>query len=224
LVAKFDGISKIIMTSELDFFTQRGFGLTMGYGHRPAVLVIDMIQAFTNPDTMLGANLDTQIEATQNLLRSARARGLPVIFSTVSYDDIGLKDAGIWALKQRGVMDLRTGTPEVELDQRLQRMPSEEWLVKKYASCFFGTDLSSRLLSQGIDTLLIAGCTTSGCVRATAVDALQTGFRAMVIRECVGDRSKSSHDQSLFDLHAKYADVVGLDETCAYIEKLPSLL
>ena len=212
------------MTSELDFFTQRGFGLTIGFGHRPAVLVIDMIRAFTNPDTMLGANLDAQIEATQNLLRIARARSLPVIFSTVSYDDVDLKDAGIWALKQRGVMDLRTGTPEVELDQRLQRMPSEGWLVKKYASCFFGTDLSSRLLSQGIDTLLIAGCTTSGCVRATAVDALQTGFRAMVIRECVGDRSKSAHDQSLFDLHAKYADVVGLDETYAYIEKLPSLL
>lgn len=212
------------MTSELDFFTQRGFGLTIGFGHRPAVLVIDMIRAFTNPDTMLGANLDAQIEATQNLLSIARARSIPVIFSTVSYDDVDLKDAGIWALKQRGVMDLRTGTPEVELDQRLQRMPSEGWLVKKYASCFFGTDLNSRLLSQGIDTLLIAGCTTSGCVRATAVDALQTGFRAMVVRECVGDRSKSAHDQSLFDLHAKYADVVGLDETCAYIEKLPSLL
>ena len=212
------------MTSELDFFTQRGFGLTIGFGHRPAVLVIDMIRAFTNPDTMLGANLDAQIEATQNLLSIARARSIPVIFSTVSYDDVDLKDAGIWALKQRGVMDLRTGTPEVELDQRLQRMPSEGWLVKKYASCFFGTDLNSRLLSQGIDTLLIAGCTTSGCVRATAVDALQTGFRAMVVRECVGDRSKSAHDQSLFDLHAKYADVVGLDETCAYIEKLPPLL
>jgi hypothetical protein len=125
------------MTSELDFFTQRGFGLTIGFGHRPAVLVIDMIRAFTNPDTMLGANLDAQIEATQNLLSIARARSIPVIFSTVSYDDVDLKDAGIWALKQRGVMDLRTGTPEVELDQRLQRMPSEGWLVKKYASCFF---------------------------------------------------------------------------------------
>jgi nicotinamidase-related amidase len=212
------------MKTEFDFFTQRGFGLTIGYGLRPAVLVIDMIRAFTNPDAMLGANLDAQIEATQNLLKSARARGLPVIFSTVSYDDVDLKDAGIWALKQRGVMNLRTGTAEVELDPRLQRKPSEGWLVKKYASCFFGTDLSSRLVSQGVDTLLIAGCTTSGCVRATAVDALQTGFRAMVIRECVGDRSRNAHDQSLFDLHAKYADVVGLDETCAYIEKLPSLL
>jgi len=191
------------MTNELDFFTQRGFGLTIGYGHRPAVLVIDMIRAFTNPDAMLGANL-------------------PVIFSTVSYDDVDLKDAGIWALKQRGVMNLRAGTAEVELDPRLHRMSSEGWLVKKYASCFFGTDLTSRLLSQGVDTLLIAGCTTSGCVRATAVDALQTGFRAMVIRECVGDRSKNAHDQSLFDLHAKYADVVGLGETCAYIENLHS--
>lgn len=212
------------MTNELDFFTQRGFGLTIGYGHRPAVLVIDMIRAFTNPDAMLGANLDSQIKATQNLLKSARSRGLPVIFSTVNYDDVDLKDAGIWALKQRGVMNLRAGTAEVELDPRLQRMPSEGWLVKKYASCFFGTDLTSRLLSQGVDTLLIAGCTTSGCVRATAVDALQTGLRAMVIRECVGDRSKNAHDQSLFDLHAKYADVVGLDATCAYIEKLPSPL
>ena len=210
------------MTNEFDFFTQRGFGLTIGYGHRPAVLVIDMIRAFTNPDAMLGANLDSQIKATQNLLRSSRSRGLPVIFSTVSYDDVDLKDAGIWALKQRGVMNLRAGTAEVELDPRLHRMSSEGWLVKKYASCFFGTDLTSRLLSQGVDTLLIAGCTTSGCVRATAVDALQTGFRAMVIRECVGDRSKNAHDQSLFDLHAKYADVVGLGETCAYIENLYS--
>lgn len=212
------------MTNEFDFFTQRGFGLTIGYGHRPAVLVIDMIRAFTNPDAMLGANLDSQIKATQNLLKSARSRSLPVIFSTVSYDDVDLKDAGIWALKQRGVMNLRAGTAEVELDPRLHRMSSEGWLVKKYASCFFGTDLTSRLLSQGVDTLLIAGCTTSGCVRATAVDALQTGFRAMVIRECVGDRSKNAHDQSLFDLHAKYADVVGLGETCAYIENLHSPL
>ena len=224
MVAQFDGLGAVTVSADKEFFAQRGFGQTIGFGKRPALLVIDMIQAFTHPEAMLGANLDAQIEATQNLLSIARARSIPVIFSTVSYDDVDLKDAGIWALKQRGVMDLRTGTPEVELDQRLQRMPSEGWLVKKYASCFFGTDLSSRLLSQGIDTLLIAGCTTSGCVRATAVDALQTGFRAMVVRECVGDRSKSAHDQSLFDLHAKYADVVGLDETCAYIEKLPPLL
>lgn len=208
-------------STEQAFFAQRGFGLPIGFGQRPAVLVIDMIQAFTDPHAMLGAPLSAQIEATQALLASARARGLPIFFSTVSYDDDDFKDAGIWALKQKGVMTLRAGTPGVELDSRLQRLPGEGWLVKKYASCFFGTDLTSRLLSRGVDTLLLAGCTTSGCVRASAVDALQTGLRPMVVRECVGDRSQAAHDQSLFDLQAKYADVVGLDTTCRYIDQLP---
>lgn len=208
-------------SSEQAFFAQRGFGLTIGFGRRPAVLVIDMIQAFTDPQAMLGAELSPQIGATQVLLAAARARGLPVFFSTVSYDDADFRDAGIWALKQKGVMTLRAGTPAVELDPRLQRLPGEGWLVKKYASCFFGTDLTSRLLSRGVDTLLLAGCTTSGCVRASAVDALQSGLRPMVVRECVGDRSPAAHDQSLFDLQAKYADVVGLDEACRYLEQLP---
>ncbi len=208
------------ISGEQDFFAQRGFGLSSGFGRRPAVLVIDMIQAFTDPKAMLGAELSPQIVATQALLTSARARGLPIFFSTVSYDDVDFRDAGIWALKQKGVMTLRAGTPAVELDPRLQRLPGEGWLVKKYASCFFGTDLTSRLLSRGVDTLVLAGCTTSGCVRASAVDALQSGLRPMVVRECVGDRSRSAHEQSLFDLQAKYADVVGLDETCRYIEQL----
>lgn len=211
------------MSADKEFFAQRGFGQTIGFGKRPALLVIDMIQAFTHPEAMLGANLDAQISATQVLLASARARNLPIFFSTVSYDDADFKDAGIWALKQRGVMSLRAGTPEVELDPRLQRLPGESWLVKKYASCFFGTDLSSRLFSQGIDTLLMAGCTTSGCVRASAVDALQTGLRPMVVRECVGDRSQNAHEQSLFDLQAKYADVVSLSQTCRYIDQLTPL-
>jgi maleamate amidohydrolase len=185
------------------------------------VLVIDMIRAFTDSTAMLGANLDSQIEATQRLLAAARASDVPVIFSTVSYEEADLRDAGIWALKQKGLMTLRAGTPGVELDQRLQRQPGEGWLVKKYASCFFGTDLTSRLVTRSVDTLLVAGCTTSGCVRASVVDALQTGLRPMVVRECVGDRSQAAHEQSLFDLQAKYADIVGLEETCRYIEELP---
>lgn len=209
------------VSREQAFFRERGFGLSIGFGRRPAVLVVDMIQAFTDPGAMLGADLDAQIASTKTLLASARAAGLPVIYSTVSYEDADFKDAGIWALKQKGVMTLRAGTQAVELDRRLQRLAGEGLLVKKYASCFFGTDLTSRLLSRGVDTLLLAGCTTSGCVRASAVDALQTGFRPMVVRECVGDRSQAAHDQSLFDLQAKYADVVALDETCRYIEQLP---
>lgn len=210
------------MSNEQEFFAKRGFGLTIGFGRRPAVLVVDMIRAFTDPTSMLGANLDPQIKAIQSLLTCARARSLPVIFSTVSYEEADFRDAGIWALKQKGVMSLRAGTNAVELDERLDRLAGEGWLIKKYASCFFGTDLTSRLVSAGIDTLLIVGCTTSGCVRASAVDALQNGFRPMVVRECVGDRSQAAHEQSLFDLQAKYADVVGLEDSCHYIEQLPA--
>ena len=200
-----------------EFFRQRGFGLRIGFGERPALIVIDLIKAFTDAGRMLGANLDSQIEATNALLHVAHERKMPVIFSTVIYEDADFKDAGIWALKQKGVVTLKAGTDGVELDSRLDARKTDTLLVKKYASCFFGTDLVSRLLAHQIDTLLIAGCTTSGCVRATAVDACQTGFRPMVVREAVGDRSVAAHDQSLFDLNAKYADVVSLEETLQYL-------
>jgi maleamate amidohydrolase len=203
---------------ELAFFQQRGFGQRIGFGLRPALLVIDMINAFTDPSMPLGANLDAQIAVINRLLLAAHARDVPVIFSTVSYDDFLQKDAGIWALKQSGVSTLAAGSAGVLVDRRLDKRQSDGLLVKKYASCFFGTDLVSRLVAQGVDTLIIAGCTTSGCVRASAVDACQNGFRPMVVREAVGDRSETAHAQSLFDLDAKYADVVTLQDTLSYLQ------
>ena len=128
-----------------------------------------------------------------------------------------LRDAGLWGIKMKGSLTLKAGTEAIEVDPRLDMRPTDSLLVKKYASCFFGTDLVSRLMNQRVDTLIITGCTTSGCVRATAVDAVQNGFRPMVVREAVGDRSAPAHEQSLFDLNAKYADVVGLDETLQYM-------
>lgn len=202
---------------EEDFFRERGFGLRIGFGERPALLVIDLVKAFTDPSRMLGADLDNQIAATQPLLAAAHARDIPVMFSTVRYDDADLRDAGIWALKQKGCVTLRADADGHELDPRLDFGARDSLLVKKYASCFFGTDLVARLNSRRVDTLIIAGCTTSGCVRATAVDALQNGFRPMVVREAVGDRSAAAHEQSLFDLDAKYADVVSLDEALTYL-------
>jgi len=166
---------------------------------------------------MLGANLDKEIEAIKPLLAISRERDIPIIFSTVIYNDADLKDAGIWALKQKGVVTLKGDSDGVEIDPRLGFQATDSLLVKKYASCFFGTDLVPRLLSQRVDTLIIVGCTTSGCVRATAVDAVQTGLRPMVVREAVGDRSVAAHEQSLFDLNAKYADVVSLEETLQYL-------
>jgi nicotinamidase-related amidase len=208
------------MTSGKDdeeFFRQRGFAQKIGFGEQPAVTVIDMINAFTRPEQPLGANLDSQLAAQAPLIDAAHERDIPVIFSTVIYYDRDMKDAGIWALKMKGTLSLKAGTDLTDVDKRLDMRPNDSLLIKKYASCFFGTDLVPRLMSQRVDTLIITGCTTSGCVRATAVDALQNGFRPIVVREAVGDRSVSAHEQSLFDLNAKYADVVGLDETLQYL-------
>lgn len=198
------------------FFQERGFGRLIGFGGRPAIIVVDLIKAFTNPDSPLGSDLDDVLTATVAVLTTARQGGVPVFHTTVQYDN-DLHDAGVWYRKQAALTTLRTGEPGVELDERLDRQPGEPLIAKKYASAFFGTDLSSRLTSATIDTLIIVGCTTSGCVRATAVDAVQLGFRPMVVREAVGDRSPRAHDQALFDLHQKYADVVSLADTTSYL-------
>jgi maleamate amidohydrolase len=201
-----------------DFFRQRGFGIKIGFGERPALIIIDMLKGFTDSTMPLGANLDNEIAAQKPLLDVAHERNIPVIFSTVIYHDHDLKDAGLWGVKMKGSLTLTAGSEAVKVDPRLDMRPTDSLLVKKYASCFFGTDLASRLMNLRADTLIITGCTTSGCVRATAVDAVQNGFRPMVVREAVGDRSKPAHEQSLFDLNAKYADVVGLDETLQYMK------
>ena len=202
--------------SDDDLFRSRGFGNRIGFGSRPALVVVDLMKAFTDPSMPLGSDLDDVVEATRAVLAAARAAGVPILYTVISYED-DLADAGIWALKQSGTASLKAGTDAVELDPRLERRPGEGLVPKKYASAFFGTDLIARLTSAAVDTVLVVGCTTSGCVRATAVDAVQYGFRPIVVAEAVGDRSEAAHAQSLFDLDQKYADVVGLDEACRYL-------
>jgi len=204
-----------------EFFKARGFGLALGFGESPGLLVIDFVQAFTDPAMPLGANLDGQLAETVRLLGAAREADIPVYYTTVAYEDKDLRDGGMFVKKQwKGASTLKAGTPAVELDPRLGRRPEEPIIVKKYASAFFGTDLVSRLNARRLDTVIIVGCTTSGCVRASAVDAVQYGFRPMVVAEAVGDRAQLAHDQSLFDLNAKYADVVSMAETMAYLSGL----
>jgi maleamate amidohydrolase len=204
-----------------EFFAQRGFGLRLGFGERPALVVIDMMNAFTDATMPLGANQDREVEEIRKLLAAAREVGIPIFYTVVYYEEQDLRDAGIWYLKQRkGMETLKAGTPAVELDGRLDRRADEAVILKKYASAFFGTDLISRLNSRRVDTLLITGCTTSGCVRATAVDAVQLGIRPVVIREAVADRAEPAHRQSLFDLQQKYADVVSVDEVLGYLKTL----
>jgi nicotinamidase-related amidase len=207
-------------SDEARFFTERGFGLELGFGRRPALLVIDVMKAFTDASLPLGADLESQLTEINRLLDAAHAATLPVFFSLVSYDEPHCRDAGIWGAKMTGLHGLTTGSPSVALDERLHRDASDAVFVKKYASCFFGTDLVSRLQSRRVDTLIITGCTTSGCVRASAVDAIQYGFRPVVVREAVGDRSKPAHDQSLFDIQAKYGDVMNVE---AVLQKIAAV-
>jgi maleamate amidohydrolase len=207
------------MEEDAKFFAARGFGKRVGFGNRAALIVIDIVNAFTDASMPLGANLDKEIEQTNRLLDEAHAQNLPVIYSTVAYDEDGFKDAGIWALKQGGLSTLKAGTPAVELDSRLHRQPSDALIAKKYASCFYGTDLVARLNARNVDTVILTGCTTSGCVRSTAVDALQNGYRPIIARDAVGDRSAAAHQQSLFDLDQKYGDVMNVEEILAELKK-----
>ena len=199
---------------------RRGLTRTLGFGGRPALLVVDFMCAFTEPGMPLAADFASEVDHTARLLALARAGGWPVFFTVVAYEDQDIADAGIWAQKVPANDSLKAGTPGVELDPRLGRQPSDSIVSKKYASAFFGTDLSSRLTSRGVDTLLLCGCTTSGCVRASAVDGLQHGFRVMVVREAVGDRDADAHAQSMLDMQQKYADVVSAERVDAYLAGL----
>lgn len=199
------------------FYKQRGFGQGIGFGRQPAVLVVDVIQAFTDPASPLGSNLDAVVAAIRQVLDAARARSLPVIFTTVAYNEVSWQPAHIFLEKVPSLRILRVGTAEVEVDGRLGRLTSEPVLVKQFASAFFGTALASLLTSHGCDTLIVTGCTTSGCVRASVVDALQYGFRPIVPREAVGDRAPGLHEANLFDIQAKYGDVLSLEETLAHL-------
>ncbi len=205
------------MSDTLDFYKSRGFANRVGFGAHPALLIVDFIKGFSDLASPLAANLDKEIAATKKVLNAARRLKLPIAFTTVEYD-AGFRDAGVFIKKVPSLAVLKKGSAWVEVDDRLKPRANEHVLVKKYASAFFGTSLASTLTAAGVDTLLIAGCTTSGCVRASAVDGCQHGFRTIVIEECVGDRAQGPHVANLFDINAKYGDVVSLAETLAHLK------
>jgi nicotinamidase-related amidase len=189
-------------------------------GQNPAVLVVDFSCGFTDAACTLGADMTAEVEATKRLLDAARSKGLPVIFTTIGYEP-SLKDGGLWMQKVPALADLQLGGHWVEIDPRLEPQEDEPVIVKKGASGFFGTNLASILVSQQVDSVIMCGATTSGCVRATAIDLLQYGFPTIVPRECVGDRAQAPHEANLFDINAKYADVVSLEEAIDYVESVP---
>ena len=203
-----------------EIYAKARLGESVTMGSHPAVLVVDFSCGFTDPECALGSDLTPQVEATRRVLDAARDKGLPVVFTTIGFD-ASLKDGGLWLQKVPSLGDLQVGGRWVEIDPRLAARSDETVIVKKGASAFFGTNLAAILISQGIDSIILCGATTSGCVRATAVDLLQYGWPTVVPRECVADRAQAPHDANLFDIQAKYADVVPVEDALAYLESVP---
>lgn len=196
------------------------FDSRLGFGRRPAVLVIDFVNAYTEPGSPLFAPaVVAAANQARELLAAARSRHVPVIYTKVLYQEHG-RDGGLFVKKIPVLRQMVAGNPMAEIVQGLSPEPQDIVVTKQYASAFFGTSLASTLTSLGVDTLVIAGCSTSGCVRATAVDGMQHGLRVVVVRECVADRDERPHQANLFDINAKYGDVVSLGEV---VERLQSL-
>lgn len=200
-------------------YAASGFGRRLGFGSRPALLVIDFVDAYLVPGSPLYAGVEKQLESATRVLEAARAAGIPVLYTVVELES-GPTGGGVFARKAAGLELLAKGSPLGAIAEPLTPQPGEPIIAKKYASSFFGTSLSTDLTVLGCDSVLLTGLSTSGCVRATAVDACQHGFIPLVVREAVGDRRPEPHDAALFDLDAKYADVVGEAEVLEYLTSL----
>jgi nicotinamidase-related amidase len=194
-----------------EHYGDREFGGSVGLGERPALLVIDLINAFTDPETDLGTDVSDVLDRTARLLEAFRERDLPRYFTTVAFE-ASYGDAGRFIEKVPALRELQLGTDAVEVDDRVAPVGDERVILKKYASAFFGTDLETELTTHRVDTLVLTGVTTSGCIRATAVDSLQHGYRTIVPADAVGDRAEGPHRANLFDIDAKYGDVVTTDD------------
>jgi nicotinamidase-related amidase len=199
-----------------DHYGDKEFGESVGIGAQPALIVIDLINAFTDPESDLGADVSDVLEQTERLLETFREYDLPRYFTTVAFEE-SYGDAGRFIEKVPALRELQLGSDRVAVDDRIAPVGDERVILKKYASAFFGTDLETELTTQRVDTLVIAGVTTSGCVRATAVDSLQHGYRTIVPADAVGDRAEAPHRANLFDIDAKYGDVVQTEDVVTHI-------
>lgn len=202
----------------LAFYGERGYAFRVGPGVRPAILVIDFSLAFTRGrGDFPGGDFAPELAATRRLLDSARARDLPIAYTTISYAP-HMRDAGLWAVKVPWLTHCREGSELVRIDPALDPRAHEVVLVKKFPSAFFGTPLDEMLKEWRIDTLILAGCTTSVCVRATALDAMQHGYRTLVAAEAVGDFNAALHAVHLADIGSRYADVMPVEQLLLYLE------
>jgi maleamate amidohydrolase len=207
------------MDETAEDYRRKGLMSRSGYGEKPALLIVDFNYGFTDPTTPLGGDFSNEIAVTRDLLERFRAASLPVVYTTIGYEP-GFADAGVFIKKAPSLSILEIGTKMVDIDARIQPRPDEYVALKKYASAFFGTDVDAYLKARQVDTIIMTGCTTSGCIRASAVDSMQYGYLTVVVREGVGDRAEGPHEANLFDIEAKYGDVVSVREVMAYMDSL----
>jgi len=187
----------------------------VGLGKKPAIIVVDVINGFTDPHCALGSECPDVVAANRELLDAFRATTLPVFFTTVIYRNP--QQAKVFRQRLPSLNVLKPGSHWVEVNAALGRLPDEDIIEKHWASAFFDTDLSARLKKQNVDSLVITGLTTSGCVRASVLDGMQHEYPVVVPREAVGDRNPEAHEANLHDMNAKYADVLSKDDVLSYL-------
>ena len=213
------GIHSLDNPELLAYYKERGWCGRIGFGERPALLVVDLARAWLR-GKKVGSDLTDVVDAVKILLASAREADIPIFFSTMAYEP-DLSDAGgIIDRKLQHLDEFIKGSDEVELLPELERRPNEIFFIKQRPTCFYGTNLLSQLIGRSVDTLIVTGCSTSGCIRATCESAIDNNLRVIVPKEAVGDRCKSAHEANLFDINARYADVLPIGEVRAYLDTI----
>jgi nicotinamidase-related amidase len=209
------------MPGILENYAAGGFGLSLPAGRRPALVVVDFVRAYLEPGSPLYAGVEPARAAAEKLLAAARAAVIPIVHTNVAYE-AGGRNGGVFFKKVPALRCFEAGADPTlqQFAPGLEPRAGESVITKQYASAFFASPLASLLTSLSVDTRLLAGVSTSGGIRATAVDACQHGFIPWVVREAVGDRHAAPHEASLFDLQAKYAEVVALGDALAYLKDL----
>lgn len=202
-----------------DDYGKAGFGNRLGFGKSPALVIVDVVMAYLEPDSPLYAGVEDELAANERLLAAARNAHIPVVFTNVEYTPGGI-DGGYFYRKIDALKVFDRGSPLGAFPPSLEPLDHETVITKQYASAFFGTSLAATLHAAGCDTVIVTGYSTSGCVRATALDALQSGFVPVVVPEACGDRDTRVQEANLFDLGAKYADIVPEREVLDYLKTL----
>jgi maleamate amidohydrolase len=206
------------MSDETQIYRRQGFAQSAGWGQHPALLIVDFVIGFTDPAHFGGGNIAPAIDRTVGLLAHARATGWPIVHTRVVYAEDG-SDAGAFTHKVPSLLKLTETSELSQIVPELTPAPGEYIIKKRQASAFFATELAGWLHHRGVDTVLVAGCTTSGCIRASVVDSVSHSFRTIVLTDCVGDRALGPHEANLFDMGQKYADLRTSDEVMGHYRK-----